>query len=463
MGDGLRCGDPCPWPLFFCAHHAVLMQRTAAQELFRRAAAAVVASTVFTETGLPRLVCRDFEQWGQLANALTGLSLHGYLDEDELLTVLLASLLAMHSPWRQQIEGMPAKSRVFEILVARLYLEELAAPLIAMRERDPSRIESAPNVLWNQKVESTITSRGRQVDVVLEWYQGRMSHVFTAVECKDTEVEVGEVEAFALRLKTLGAHNGVMVSSVGFQSGAEETARAFNVELRVIREEDFSVETRSEVKYLFRFSPVAIVFQPPGEQPPIDLANPEKYSVRTASRTVGLVHFSNEIVSGALPSKGAWPPAIECPSPETTVVAPDGREFTSERLFVPLRLCQELEKVALVLPRRPQAFSVRDILSPRERLVQAGAVPLLPPPVMAAGRFYTNFFCQRYYCEASTDAEIAVVLLADRQHGTTLDVVGTQLPENAYHYHEIEDPKTLSILGAELERFRKQEREQASR
>lgn len=64
MGDGLRCGDRCPWPLFFCAHHAVAMQRTAAPELFRRVATAVVASTVFTETGLPRLVCRDFEQWG---------------------------------------------------------------------------------------------------------------------------------------------------------------------------------------------------------------------------------------------------------------------------------------------------------------------------------------------------------------------------------------------------------------
>jgi hypothetical protein len=439
------------------------MQQNSTDELFRRAAAAVVASTVFTETGLPRLVCRDFEQWGQLTNALSGLSLHGYLDDNELLTALLASLLAVDSPWRRQIEGMPTKSRVFELLVARLYLEELSAPLVAMREGDPSRLESVPKVLWDQKIESTVTSRGRQVDVVLEWHHGRMSRVFTAVECKDTEVEVSDVEAFALRLKTIGADNGVIASSVGFQSGAEETARAFGVKLRVIREEDLTVERRSETKYLFRFRPTATFLEPPSEQSPINIKDPEKYNVRTPEGTIRLVHFVNEIVKSQAPAKGAWPPAIDTLTPDTFIVAPDGRELPLRKLFAPLRLEQRLENVTLELPRRPKAFSVRDLLPPRERLIRATGVPLLPLAAMVPGRFYANLFCQRYYCESSNDAEIAVVLLGDRQHGTTLDVAGRTLPENAYHYHEIEDPGALSLLRVELERFRKQEGEQALR
>ena len=126
-GGGERCGAACLWPMVFCATHMVQMQRVPAKELFRQAAAALLACTTFNASGLPVLACRDLDQWGLLANSLTGLSLHGYRDDDELLTLLLGSLLSLDSPWRNELK-LPARSKTFELLVARLYLQELAAP-----------------------------------------------------------------------------------------------------------------------------------------------------------------------------------------------------------------------------------------------------------------------------------------------------------------------------------------------
>jgi len=453
-GHGERCGVTCPSPVTFCATHMVQMQRRPAKDLFRQAAAALLASTTFNESGLPVLTCRDFEQWGLLANSLTGLWLHGYRDDDVLLTLLLGSLLAVDSPWRNELK-LPAKSKTFEILVARLYLQELAALLKARQTGQLPGPTEAVRVLWDQKVESSVTSGKRQIDVLIRWYRGPMSDVFTAVECKDTEVEISDVEAFATKLKTVGANNGVMASSVGFQTGAVETAKAFGITLRVIKEEDLAVDTVIDWRYLFTLRHGQIFLEPPDGREATPLVPPgTQYKIKEGPVITGIVERIEQILESAVPVLGEWPPAIEQAMDGAQLLFDDGRTEPLAKIFIPLTLEQRLKQVTIETPRRPRAFSISEIVPPAQRRVAAESVPLRLPPQMEAGQFYANFFCQSYYCTAVSDKEIRFVLLADKQHGQVIDVEGSQLPEYAHHYYRIEDPIALKRLQSDLERFK---------
>lgn len=454
LGEGRRCGITSPWPLFFCATHTVKVQRTPPAELLKQAAESVWVCTEFTEVGLPSVACRDFEHWGRLANCLTALSLHGYRDEDMLLSALLASLLSTASPWKHKLADLPAKGRTFEILVARLYLEELAPLIKATRSGTPDLADGV-RVLWDQRLPSSITTADRQVDVLIRWYRSSTADVFTAVECKDTEVGVEDVEAFATKIRSLGAHNGVIASSIGFQKGAIETALRYQIDLRLVREEDLTTESSTLPCYLYRFRPTAVFLEPPEDdgQIPID----PQAEIRIVQRGVDIGTAQEccaRLLDSALPAL-AWPPRIEVDLPDAVLVFPDGQKKQLQKLYAPLGLFQPLERPTLPQPRQPLGFTVRDVLGKSARTLPATAVPLRTPPTVEAGRFYTILLCLCYYCTDVRGDTIHWVLLADKQHGSTLDVEASQSIEEAHYYYPVEDPIALRRLEAALDRFKK--------
>ena len=454
LPDGSRCQTNSPGPIFFCATHLELAYRQRAADLFDEAASCVLACTDFNESGLPRISCKDFDKWRRLCNCLTALSFHGYRNEDDLLARLLSSILALRSPWKALPRG-----RTFEILVARLYLEELT-PLIRATANGVLLGPDAPavRVLWDQHLPGLRSGDDSQIDVVIQWHLGHLGCLLTAIECKEREVRRADVDAFATRLKDIGAHNGVLASSVGFQSGAESTARAFGVELRLIREEDLTPQKVERSLYRFRMVPKGVFFEPPSDRghllidtPPGELSilDAQGREMGTADRLV------KDILESEMPTESAWPPAKQRSTPDAVLVFPDGRKEPLAQIYVPLALHQVLERTTLEQPRQPQMFHIQDILTGASRRVPAGTVPLLPPPSLTAGRFYANLMGQRYYCKSLKSDDATLILLADMQRGHTLDIEMVQSLEYAYLYYPIEDPLALARLNADLERYKK--------
>jgi hypothetical protein len=63
------------------------------------------------------------------------------------------------------------------------------------------------------------------IDVSFEMDYGGFTVLFL-VECKlySRKVEVGDIEEFRTKIEDIGAHKGLVFSTIGFQSGAVKTA-----------------------------------------------------------------------------------------------------------------------------------------------------------------------------------------------------------------------------------------------
>ena len=74
--------------------------------------------------------------------------------------------------------------------------------------------------------------RERQIDIVLKENRGRFTYL-TIIECKNTntKVTVNTVGAFKELKESVSAHQGIMVSAAGFQSGALLSAKNENIHL----------------------------------------------------------------------------------------------------------------------------------------------------------------------------------------------------------------------------------------
>jgi len=70
----------------------------------------------------------------------------------------------------------------------------------------------------------------RQIDIVLKEIRGRFTYI-TIIECKNTnaKVTVNTVGAFKELKESVNAHQGIIVSAAGFQSGALLSAKKENI------------------------------------------------------------------------------------------------------------------------------------------------------------------------------------------------------------------------------------------
>jgi hypothetical protein len=83
-----------------------------------------------------------------------------------------------------------------------------------------------------------ISQRNIKVDVSFN-YQVAGANLLFLVECKcyAHSVQVDDVEEFHSKIDDIGAHKGIMVTTVGFQEGAVKTARGRGIALALLTKE----------------------------------------------------------------------------------------------------------------------------------------------------------------------------------------------------------------------------------
>jgi predicted helicase len=88
------------------------------------------------------------------------------------------------------------------------------------------KVDPAARVQWSDSI------NGRQFDVTIRFRKGLYDYL-TVIECKEysSPIPVEKVEAFITKSQDVSAHQAVMASSSGFQSGAESVAKRHNVAL----------------------------------------------------------------------------------------------------------------------------------------------------------------------------------------------------------------------------------------
>jgi hypothetical protein len=446
--DGERCGAKCIDPAFFCcATHLHEYLHTDVAHLLNDAAESIVACTRLTAEGLPSLACTKLSSWKRLCNALAALSSNGYHDAAELLTVLVSSIESVGGPWQK-------KGKPFERLVTRLYLEELA-PFVRASSADAPT--DSVRVLWNQKLPSLAGGK-RQIDVLLRWQHGSDTSD-TIVECRDHEIEISEMDAFATLIRRVQADRGVMVTSVGFQDGAKRSADLEGIETRVVTESDFGAETvLRTIDGLYAFEAIGNRLDSATDGTPVSRERilERRIDVMRNGLVIGtLAQLLDEAMESKAPELGSLPPLIKFPTPGVRLLFPDGRAFDIGSVRVLLKVVEQRRTCALILPRRPVTFSIRSPNSDA-REVPSSVVPLFPMPTLQAQRFYVNLMGQAYFCEKvdSSSDSAHLILLNDRQHdGARLDIELVAGLDQAPHYYPVEDASAIDALRADLDTF----------
>jgi hypothetical protein len=458
--DGRRCRALCLEPSWFsCATHLHQYQHTPAAQLFEAAARAIVDSTRYTEQGLPFLACRNLGSWKQLCNVLQALSVQGYHDHAELLTLLVSSIESIRAPSRGTAGGALRKGKPFERLVTRLYLEELAQSVGELSRPIGGPPAASTRVLWDQRLPSLPGGR-RQIDVLLRSRQGETESL-TIVECRDHEVEVSEMDAFVTLVRHVGASHGVMASSVGFQRGAIDCARLEGVEVRVITEDDFSPSTTERMVDVWALEPIGNRLDSAVDGRPVSRHRELEHNISVIERgliTRSLADLIHEMVETHAPELGSMPPRTTLATPGMRLLFPDGRSVEIGGVRVAFKIVERRKRCVLLLPTRAMSFLVDTPLAATSRRIGVSHVPLFAPRAMNARRFYVNMRGQAYYCSAVDLAteSATIVLLEDLQHDSRpLTVVGTQaLSEAAQHLYAVEDVKATQQLSSTLAHVR---------
>jgi restriction system protein len=101
--------------------------------------------------------------------------------------------------------------------------------------------------------DKTYTGRvsGREIKVEVSFEAQLLgARILGLVECKcyKSRVEVSDVEEFHSKLDDIGAHKGIMFTTVGYEAGAVKVARGRGVGLFVLREGQEPSEIRVETR-----------------------------------------------------------------------------------------------------------------------------------------------------------------------------------------------------------------------
>jgi len=124
--------------------------------------------------------------------------------------------------------------------------EELVADIIAqLTKREGYRGGKGPRVLRNQVLRGK-SGQNHQIDIVVDVEQMGVRY-FTLIECKywNRPIGVDAVMVLANRIEDLGAHKGILVTTIGYQRGAYKLAKMKGIALVVCRgQEEFVVKMR---------------------------------------------------------------------------------------------------------------------------------------------------------------------------------------------------------------------------
>jgi len=94
-------------------------------------------------------------------------------------------------------------------------------------------------VYHHREFTGRVSGRKIVADVSFDLVAFGGARLLVVVECKryTHRVEVGDVEEFHSKLDDIGAHKGIMVTTVGYQQGAIATARGRGIALALLTDE----------------------------------------------------------------------------------------------------------------------------------------------------------------------------------------------------------------------------------
>lgn len=453
IANGIRCQKRGPPDSFLCEHHLLHFHRKKPQELFREAAEALADCTSFAKNGLPFLACKDINRWGDLVNAARGLEeFHGYNHLDETFPLLTSTLLSIDKFHRALFAKAPKKWKAFEILVARLYLQELA-PFVGAPVEGKQQV--GVEVRWNAFIHGKTTKRRRQVDVAITTRVGSLK-TFYAVECKDEKIQLLKVEGFKTKLGDIGADKGIMVSSVGFASGAEAAAKAYGIETFVVHELSRTETVRREVT---RWVPevIGLTFELPNATGQ-EFLQSSPVAIRLVSgieapiRTIVDRAIEQGDVLRSLPHL-----ELKLELPGSTLLLADRTERPLADIVVTTKMRKSEANVSLDLPQHPVTFEKRDEMSGKSRIYESGDLPLLDSRLVEPGKYYTNALCQCYYCEKVEGDMATFFLLNDGQYGHKLSLVFLADLDQSIYFYPLQDRKKSRELRSVVEWIQSQE------
>lgn len=204
----------------FCEKHCGFLKTQSNREIIKQLSIAVrncVSITADKKIG----AVHDKAAWIEFTNLFNELIDRGYEYHEVMLS----------------IRGETEESGVFDDVLSEIghdpkwkKFEKIVCAIHEMR------LQGA-EVKFNDSIVGKRTGRPRQIDISVRFNHGFYSYLIL-VECKDynRKVPIGELEAFRTKIEDIGAQKGIMVSSAGFQAGAEETAKAYNIELFTLEE-----------------------------------------------------------------------------------------------------------------------------------------------------------------------------------------------------------------------------------
>jgi hypothetical protein len=285
-------------------------------------------------------------------------------------------------------------------------------------------------VRWNEII------NGRQFDVIIRFKKGLYDYL-TVVECKDygTAVPVGEVEAFVTKAADVHAHQAVMASTSGFQSGAQEVAAKHNIELILVTESSeidpsvFGAQWGDDIDAL-SIETIELEYADGERKTLPEQSNAMTYYVnqivlqtRADTRTLDSIISEQSVHFRRGQRDEYMRTSIDCP-PDTKVVGPDDGEIPLKSL-VRIHIRAALVKAkTLIGPRLfDPSLLVRDVkvkklTTGEETTYRQANLPLGINTVFQVGQFYEQTAISHYfYCDRIEGDTATIYLIESYQLG----------------------------------------------
>ncbi len=185
------------------------------------------------------------------------------------------------------------KAKEYELLAQSIYQQLL-------KHEGVETIE----VKHNQKIKGK-SGVVHQIDVLWKFRQAGIEHM-AAVECKNygSAVELGDVRSFNSVIEDIGIARGIIVTKVGFQSGAQQFAEHNKIDLKLLREptdEDWKGRVKTlAINLIVRgLHNVAVSFQ-------VDKSDPSLADNITTPQSLAGIRFVNEAGQAQGPLLHEW-------------------------------------------------------------------------------------------------------------------------------------------------------------
>ena len=311
------------------------------------------------------------------------------------------------------------------------------------------------------QVEWDSVINGRQFDVVMRFKVGAYDYL-TVIECRDGKkaVPVGEVEAFVTKARDVKADKAVMVSSTGFQSGAQTVAEKYGLELFTLSYiDEVSEQLLSDELYpALRVYNLAIqhavsknwILLPEDKNLPAYLAQHLKFTVSGKEWTLDQVVRSIQPQLMRQVSPEAQLHTLRLPGnskaflPHTHEEQPvAGLKFSY--CITSFRTLRTPGLDPFLLYNRLYAY--KNVLTGNVTAIPKANVKLGFDTQLRPGRFYVNPDLEfSYYCVGIEGDTAHMILLESYQFGTLFQAEYHQFDQYAHQYVEITDNEEIARL-----------------